>query len=159
MKRLLSLLSLMVAVPLAGHSQGVQPGVYVNRVFTHSDTVQALHDMYRNGRRWGRVLTALAPVAAGFAAYSYPKTDLGISPWGNQPSGPNGHATAYMIAIPATLTFSLVGVLSWNGNSKKIEQETIRHYEMRLPLSQRIQRRLHRQLESTLLTATPQTGS
>jgi hypothetical protein len=154
MNRLLLVLSLFVGLPFAGLSQGVQSGANANRIFTRADTVQALHDIFRNGRRGGKIITALAPVAAGIAIYSGPKVDLGINALGSSGNKPNGHLTAVAIAVPAAIAFAIAGPLSWSRNSKKKEQETIRRYEMRLPLSRRVQRKLHRQLGNALHSST-----
>jgi hypothetical protein len=93
-------------------------------------------------------------VAAGIAIYSGPKVDLGINALGATGNKPNGHLTAVAIAVPAAIAFAIVGPLSWSNNSEKNEQETIRRYEMRLPLSRRVQRKLHRQLGYALHSST-----
>ncbi|GAA4033172.1 hypothetical protein GCM10022409_16870 [Hymenobacter glaciei] len=123
-----------------------------NRVFTHADTVQALHALFRRGRTWGKVGTVLAPVSIALVAYAGSKMELGgydVISGGS--TDPNSYAYGAMLGAPVAITLSLLGPFSWAANSKYTEQQTIQAYEQHQPLSKRTQRRLHNQLERLIL--------
>ena len=152
--------AMLLTALLPGFSLGCQAQIVPsapmpsNRVFIRADTLQALHTIFRTGRTWGKVLTALAPVTIGIVAYSGAKTDMGgYDVLSGSSRDPNSYAYVATLGTPVAITLSLVGPLSWKANSKSNEQETIRKYEQRLPLSKRVQRRLHNQLERTLMDA------
>ena len=152
MKTALLVLAMIFEHHVACHAQNASSTVPHNRVFTHADTLQALHTIFRTGRTWGKVLTGFAPVAIGIVAYSASRMDIGgYNVIGGNSSDPNNDAYVTFLGAPVALTLSLVGPLSWKANSEQTEQETIRAYEQHLPLSKRMQRRLHNQLERTLL--------
>lgn len=149
------LMALLFNAHMACHAQvASSSSAPANRVFTRADTLQALHTAFRMGRMWGKAVTALAPVAIGIVAYSSTRMDIGgYDVLSGSSSDPNGFAYATMLGAPVAITFSLIGPLSWKANSKANEQEAIRKYEAHQPLSKRVQRRLHNQLERTLMDA------
>ena len=157
MKCPILLAGILVGSTLVCNGQGVPTvSLPTNRVFTRADTLQALHTMFRRGRRWGKVVTVLAPITGGIVAYSYHRVELGFIDFfgtGNPDNVVNGYTYAAGFGIPLTLAFSIVGPLSWAANSKDKEQETIREFEQHLPLSRRIQKRLHNQLERVQVTS------
>ncbi|RYU79323.1 hypothetical protein EWM57_11305 [Hymenobacter persicinus] len=72
--------------------------------------------------------------------------DLGFDVWGSGRTSSNGYATAWLLGAPAALTLSVVGPISWAGNSKRAEQDALVAFERHQPVSRRLQRRLHNQL-------------
>lgn len=151
------LLALLLVVGLTCRAQALSSPAPINRVFTRADTLQALHTLFRTGRTWGKALTILAPVTIGMVGYAGSKMDLGgYDILSGSSTDPNGYTYAAIFGTPVAITLSLVGPLSWKANAKYMEQETIRDYEQRRPLSKRVQRRLHNQLERmTMYTNMP----
>ena len=158
MRNTMLVAALLLGISLAANAQGASSApTPSNRVFTQADTLRALHAIFRRGRTWGKVLTAVAPVTIGIVAYCGSQMDIGgYDVLSGSSRDPNSYAYAATLGTPVAITLSLVGPLSWKANSKSNEQETIRKYEQRLPLPKRVQRRLHNQLELALMdTETP----
>ncbi|MCI1189415.1 hypothetical protein MON38_18485 [Hymenobacter sp. DH14] len=155
MKRFIFLLLLLSLVGMNCDAQMLSAPMTSNRIFTAADTLQALHALFHRGRKWGKGVTALAPVAIGIVLYSGSRMDMGgYNMLGGNSTAPNNYAYTTFLGAPVALTLSLVGPLSWNTNTKDTEQKIIRDYEQRRPLNKRTQRRLHNQLERMLMGTT-----
>lgn len=154
---LMLLLSGLLACSLDGKGQAVSPNLTGSRVFTHVDTLQALHDLFLSNRRRGRTLTALVPVLVGATAYSVSQVEIEFDIWGTGSSDD----TSGLPIIGAfagglgSLALAVFGPRTWLRNTKEREQSAVALYEQRKPLPPRLQRQLHQQLGKLLHQPAP----
>ncbi|SNC68419.1 hypothetical protein SAMN06265337_2305 [Hymenobacter gelipurpurascens] len=153
MKALIGWLTgLLLLSTTEAQSQTLPPAASTPRVFTRADTLQALHSLFLANRRRGRVMTGLAPVLAGVAAYSGSQIEFYIDIFGTgQPDTTSDWpAVGAVLGGFSSVALAILGPSTWGRNSKEREREAVRLYEQHQPLPKRVQRQLHRRLTMML---------
>ncbi len=118
-----------------------------SRVLTEADTVQALHDLFRQHRQTGRACLGLFPLAVAGTAYSASQIEIDLNLYGGFSSGPSAAPLVGTFLGGATsLTLLIVAPITLNRNHRQREARLVTQYLQGQSLPKRWQKQLHRQL-------------